>query len=302
MGPLTSLQDHFHGECHFHALPCPRCERPVLRDNVVEHHHNKCVPLPVGNTLTEGPGSGELRQLSSRIERLLDDKDDLQSTLSGALQNVRNDNSDLREHFTAETVALKKVYDETASRILEKQEKWFTDMKESLGAFVKQASLVPGDAPKPLPPLRCLNTLHWYIDNWSGVKSKALEDGISRTRSASNYLCGYNVVNHIRLGKNDSEVQFGSFLGFETGELDFMLKWPFDRTYRLKVIHPKNATKTLVHRMNATLHADKLEFRRPDGVYVNMGIGTHKLSMVQSLENEGFVSGNSLHLCIEIDP
>uniref|UniRef100_V5HYD8 Putative tnf receptor-associated factor 6-b n=1 Tax=Ixodes ricinus TaxID=34613 RepID=V5HYD8_IXORI len=146
----------------------------------------------------------------------------------------------------------------------------------------------------------CANKeFHWYFKGWEDLKKSALETGLKSTDSPFLYLCGYNVCHNIKLKKKEGQTIVGMFMSIHQGVNDSKLEWPFSKTYKLGVIHPKDKAKRKIGKIDASKHSDEEYFQMPKQGG-NRGYGATLTA--NELESEGFVNDDALHFFLRVEP
>lgn len=308
LGPVMSLPYHYHGECLFHVVPCPRCKLPVLRSNIAKHCSDDCDPHRARYETTKEQSPRVLWDVTRALEKVSVDNDTLQTSVNVLVESIRTECSSIRESLSAEAVRqcetsvgisdLQKDVNRMVGDIKECLKEYLNNEIDALSKIVLKAV---EDNARILRRIHCPNQLHWYLNEWSELKAKAAANGMATAESSVAFMHGYNVVHVVQVNKNDAQLNVGTFLRLAKGDQDTVLEWPFRKTYKLSVIHPQETSKTLSHTVNASEYPSQKTFHRPKDI-PSPGYGTAMLSTVATLDNGGYVTDDTLHLCLEILP
>lgn len=303
-GPVMSLPHHYHVECQFHVVPCPRCSLPVLRRDVVNHCDDDGDPRFMSVQAAEQQDREVLGSVTKALEKLSVEKTTLLTSFNLLAENIRSECSSLRGSFSTEAVKHSDISDlcEGIKGIVDDVE---GSVKEYLGnefdALSKKATKAAEDCAQNVLCIHSINKLHWYLDKWDNFKLEAATKGTVYADSISSYMHGYNVLSRVRVVKTGTQLNFGLSFRLVKGDHDSILEWPFRRTFILSVIHPQDISKSLSVSVDATKYPEKGALHRPKDNY-DSGLGTSALCTAQVLDSEGFVADDSLHLGLEILP
>lgn len=291
-----NLPDHYHKECDFHVVPCPRCKLPVLRSDIVKHREDTCDPSSTKPELTKHENPSVPDNMAVALKKLSDENKHLQSSVNQLFDYVKSEGSSLREILTTESAKHSESY---SGGML-------NDVKGSLREYVskeidtlfKAVSSAAADVTQKVLSTHSFKQVNWYLEPWSEFKGRAAiaANGVAKAESAAAYMEGYKVVYVVNVEKQD----LCCFLKLVPGEHDAILVWPFRKTYKMSVIHPEDTSKTISFSIDASLHPDKEMFhRRKDSSAPGIG---RVITTVDVIENGGYVRDDTLHLCLEILP
>lgn len=300
------LADHFHRQCRFHALPCPRCKVPVLQSNIVNHRDAGCSPPQrIEKASTQKQVLRGQRHIAEALEKLSSDHNHIQATVNVALENVRTELSTLRESVSTETVKPNDRYGDATADILGLLSQLKSGLETRLTKEMNALSLRVFSAVESVANkvrcIHCFTMFHWQIDNWREFKDEAASTGSAVSESSSVYLHGYHVICVTKLVKRGHQLNVGCFLKFAEGDWDSMLEWPFRKTFKISIVHPRGASSVLSTYLDAREYQNEDAFQKPDGTFRSC-FGPENISTAEALDRGGFVSNNAIHMCIEIEP
>lgn len=274
----------------------------------MKHRDDDCDLSPTRAEATEQQSPSVLLEAKKTLGKVSADHNLLQAFVNVLANDVRAECSSIRESLSNAAVK----HTETCSGISDLQKdlnRMAEDLKGGLKEYLNRdidalSKVVSKALEENAHVLRCIhcpNQLHWYLNDWGEFKSKATANGITTTGSSATYMHGYNVVYVVQIEKDDTQLKVGGFLRLVKGGQDSVLLWPFCKTYNLSVIHPQVPSKTLSHTVHASEYPGQRTFRRPKDIPAP-GYGTSMLSTAAALESGGYVTDDSLHLCLEVLP
>lgn len=311
LGPLMTLPEHYYGNCEFHTVICPSCKATVLRSDIVSHKEDGCSSAFVVETLSGNQSpTGQILEITNSLEKISREHATLRTGINEVLKKVQEECSSLKESLRTEVAKLNEAHVEVLGGILSKQEAFLAEVKNCLGdsrgmnytpSADGGAALTKGQAPEIVRCFQHLNALHWYLDNWNGLKATAMAVGFARAANAATYLHGYNVVCFVMIKRIGDQLLFGSFFKVVKGKWDSKLEWPLKKVFKFRVIHPTDSSKTITDTVDTSNLPAWLEVERPSEAPA-AGNGREQLSRVEELDNGGFVVENSLHLSLEFEP
>ncbi|KAM7314849.1 uncharacterized protein ISCGN_004633 [Ixodes scapularis] len=299
-GSSIALLDHFEKHCKFHAVCCSRCDHYVLRSDVVGHLKSGCSAL-----LTEdGPGSSSNRrggtsvgdggkamgEMKNAVEKMADEQLHLQSSLNGLLESAK--------YQTAEITKVLELVDEVRCSVLIGLEMTKANCKEQILRLGDNLSSQTMDIARSVRQLRP-RIIHWYLEGWEKIKEAVLGKPVVYTESGVQTLYGYAVSQNIEIRKQNEELRLDCHLRIHASQNDDDLEWPFKYDCHVGIIHPRRHSKMFCT-VNAGTPEHREVFKRPVGVR-NTGLGSF-LATVNSIESQGFIQNDTLHLFVEIVP
>uniref|UniRef100_V5HQY5 Putative tumor necrosis factor receptor n=1 Tax=Ixodes ricinus TaxID=34613 RepID=V5HQY5_IXORI len=171
-----------------------------------------------------------------------------------------------------------------------------THMAQELGAQSEELMNVMKSVSDCVLGFRGAKEFHWYFKSWERSKDLSFLTGRQQKESPFLYVYGYNVCICSYLDINRLYV----CLCIQPGVNDSKLEWPFSKSYKLAVIHPKDKAKSRSFKFDASKYSDNPTFQMPKQGG-NNGFGT-TLSTANGLELEGFVNDDSLHFFLQVEP
>uniref|UniRef100_V5IF75 Putative tnf receptor-associated factor n=1 Tax=Ixodes ricinus TaxID=34613 RepID=V5IF75_IXORI len=342
IGPAASLLDHYK-ECEFSVVPCCLCRSSVLQRDVLEHFRNGCSIHEAKCVPTNSPATEDLKHVStaclemrSAMGKISEDLMSLQTSLNQCSENITVEGTKCKVQWEAETARLAEQlnnlstactagfaeelqllrtimadYKEHVSKTLDLQ---LRDLRTICTTQVPKAMQVAlqaatADYKKHVSKELSLLTLskptrvHWYIEGWTDLKKQALESGLKSLDGPKSNMYGYSVCQRVQLTRKDDEVSFSCFMKIHPGDNDLQLEWPFRKVYTLGIIHPKDQSNVISHKVNPVYCGENVQhcFLRPKGKE-NVGCGNRNLTTVEKLEMDGFIQSDTLHMFLEIEP
>lgn len=311
MGSVTNLLGHYNEECVFHTVSCSRCKRTVLRRDIAEHRAADC------NTLAAVPHEDRvsrcLSDVRSALEQLSSDNTILQSTFNELLEEIRSVNASIRLTVTSAAASLSKEYDEKAAHILDKQkqlQRMLANIEisvrqpsdsEATGAASDRVAASLETAGRTTRPIYCGHSFHWYFDEWSELKTDALEGRSVDLDSDATYVQGYRMFLNAGLRYRKNELHFGLFLVIANGRQKVAPEWPFRKKYKLSIIHPTLPSKTISRSIDFRRNSEGGSLNARGGCST-VSYGCSNIATPAVIERQGLVTNDTLHLCVEIDP
>ncbi|CAN7941770.1 unnamed protein product [Ixodes hexagonus] len=324
-GPIPSLLEHFK-QCAFHAVPCPLCRSPVIRSNIVRHCRDGCSSRPAMDTIASNRLSRErygIEQARDEVKEALgkisEDLISLQSSLNQCCEDIRATDTSCRELLEDQASRLGDLNALCTARFTEERralQSIAVDMTTTVTPVCSSRELVTKEpctqrdqliaATNGLSPKPTLSggpkTYPWHIANWAAMKSTALGGGSGYSESPKWDAFGYSVGLYIRLVKSkNQELHLSCFFRICPGSSDPELEWPFSKSLVFGIVHPKDMSQDISCEINAGLHGEKCYFQNPEGK-ANFGIGAFPLCSADKLDTGGFVSDDTVHLFLQVEP
>ncbi|KAG0436555.1 hypothetical protein HPB47_017883 [Ixodes persulcatus] len=264
-----------HAQCVDKGSMCPVdqerfCERDVEEleisaEYILNRKHSRSKVCAPDNLATEdltdvGSACLEMKRAMGKIS---EDLMSLQTSLNRCSEDVKAEGARSKGQSEAE-----------ASKLAEQLNSGFAEELRVLqGAIADYKDHVS----KELRLLGCCKPVrvHWYIEEWTGLKKKALEGRLH-----------YSVSQVFDLGLKEGKLRVGCYMKICPGKQDLQLEWPFRKVYTVGVIHPKDQSNVISETLNPA----------------NVPWGTPNLTTAEKLETGGFIESDTLHVFLEVEP
>ncbi|KAG0438468.1 hypothetical protein HPB47_017002 [Ixodes persulcatus] len=339
----ASLLDHYK-ECKFSVVPCCLCRSSVLQCDVLEHFKNGCSIHEAKCGPSNSLATEELKNVSTAclemkraMEKISEDLMSLQTSLNQCSENITVEGTNCKVQWEAETSRLAEQlnnlstvctagfaeelqllraimadYKEHVSKTLDLQ---LRDLRTICTTQVPEAMKVALQAAtadykkhvsKELSPLILSKPtrVHWYIEGWTDLKKQAPESGIKSLDGPKSNMYGYSVCQVVQLYRIDDEVWLGYLMKILPGDHDLQLEWPFRKVYTVGIIHPKDRSSVISHKVDpVNVGQSDLQycFMRPKGKETS-GYRLWYLTTAKKLETDGFIQSDTLHIFLEMEP
>ncbi|CAN8029407.1 unnamed protein product [Ixodes persulcatus] len=327
VGPVSSLLDHF-GQCTFHTVSCPQCRSVVARSGVVRHCRDGCSSRPAADMVAnnhlrlERDSIERARdELKEAMEKISEDLMFLQSGLNQCCEDIRATRAtdasrnrlleDLASRlvnldalcvagFAEEQRALRNVAADVNTAVTTVSSSRELVIKELCAQRDRLIAATEGVSYK-LVSFCGPTTYHWYVADWTVMKATAHEGRTAFAQSATWNAFGYSVGLHLQLVKDKNQTTVvNCYFRIYPGGRDSELEWPFRKCFEFGIVHPQDGSNVLSHKLNADLHK-KSSFQRPKGK-MNLGFGAAPMCSADELDAKGFVSANTLHMYLRVEP
>nr|XP_050050618.1 uncharacterized protein LOC126546942 [Dermacentor andersoni] len=148
--------------------------------------------------------------------------------------------------------------------------------------------------------LKASESCEWYVRNYDQVKKKTLQHECCSVGSSSPfYLRGYNIKPSVLLLKRKGIIEFHAELTLYKGLYDDFVRWPFQESCKLTLLHPSDVTKNIVFCMTGANEPGYIAYLKPRGMK-NVSVHANEHRSLKEIEEEGFASDNKLHFRFEV--
>ncbi|CAN7939851.1 unnamed protein product [Ixodes hexagonus] len=324
IGPVSSLLEHFK-ECASHTVACPQCHSTVIRRNIVRHCTDGCSSRPAAdmaanNRLSrERYGIEQARdEFKEALGKISEDLLSLQSSLNQCCQDIRATDTTCRELLEGQASRLGDLNAFCTARFTEGQrvlQNIAADVTTTMTTVCRSRELVIKEVCRQSDRLIAATdgvsqkltlfcgpkTYHWYVSNWAAMKATALEGGIDNSESPKWDAFGYRVGLFLKLKSETQMLHLDFFFRIYPGSSDSELEWSFSKSFVFGVVHPQDRSKDISYKINAGLHREKHSFQKPKGKG-NIGFGASSLCSANRLDTGRFVSDDTVHLFLQVEP
>lgn len=243
---LRELPSHFYSKCPYQAVTCDRCQKEVLRSDVMDHRVT-CTPRDgtaeagEAETTTPARNSGKMSALS--LDEVFDFQYNLETKLNSLVEHIH--------HREVAGVSKSELLTTSAGLL------------RSIGLLSLAATW------RPCGLAVLVSRVRYF--------AKQVPEYAEEVYSAPSDVCGYSLRLGIRcerklassptasssINKDGEDLLLRFKIQLCPGAKNSALQWPFRKSLTLSVVHPNDSTKEVRFFLNTSMMASEPAFQMP---------------------------------------